>query len=447
MSLRLGVIHYDTMTIPALRRALGRWDLTAIGINQVVGSGIFLLPASVAVQVGPWGPAVFIFVGVACMLIGLCFAEVGSRFDRTGGPIVPARAAFGRFVGFEVGWMMWFSRVSSWASVMNGLALALGFYWPSLADGLPRAALFITLTAALTWINVRGVKQGAWVVNIFTVAKLVPLTLFVVVGLWYITPANFQPLPEVSLTQLGAAALILIFAFGGFEVIGIPAGEAFDPRKHVPFAIFATISVVLVLYTMVSVVATGTLPGLDESSSPLAEAAALVLGAAGAAMISTGAVVSMTGNCAGQIISSSRTIFALGESGDLPSWFARVHLTWRTPVNALVFSSAITLVLALSGSFVLLAAVSAVARLFIYATTCLATLALRRPGRATTVAAARFVIPGGPVVPVLGLLVSLGILAGATGDQLLRGTVAFIVGGLMFVVASRADPTRDPGAE
>ncbi|MDP1571169.1 MAG: APC family permease [Vicinamibacterales bacterium] len=435
------------MTTPALRRELGRWDLTAIGINQVVGSGIFLLPAAVAAQVGAWGPGVFIFVGLTCMLIGLCFAEVGSRFDSTGGPIVPARAAFGRFVGFEVGWMMWFTRVASWASVMNGLALALAFYWPSLAGGAPKAALFIGLTAVLSWINIRGVRQGAWVVNVLTVAKLVPLVLFIVVGIWYISPGNFQPWPEVTAPQFGQTALILIFAYGGFEVIGIPAGEASDPRRHVPFAMVATITVVMVIYTMVSIVSTGTLPGLAESATPLADAAALALGAAGALLISSGAAISMTGNCAGQVISSSRTIFALGENGDLPAWFARVHPVWRTPVNAIVFSSTVTLALALSGSFVLLAAVSAVARLFIYATTCLATLALRRPGREATVADATFVVAGGAIVPVIALIVSLGILWGATPDQLLRGAAAFIVGGLLFLVASRAESARPPRAE
>lgn len=434
------------MTTPALRRELGRWDLTAIGINQVIGSGIFLLPAAVAAQVGAWGPLAFVLVGLACMLIALCFAEVGSRFDSTGGPIVPARAAFGRFVGFEVGWMMWFTRVASWASVMNGLALALAFYWPSVAEGLPKAALFIGLTGILSLINIRGVKQGAWVVNVFTVAKLLPLILFVAVGIWYIAPGNFQPLPAVSTTEFGQAALILIFAYGGFEVIGLPAGEASNPRKHVPFAFVATLGVVMTLYALVSIVSTGTLPGLAESATPLADASALLLGAGGALLISVGAAVSMTGNCAGQVISSSRAIFALGEKGDLPAWFARVHPTWRTPVNAIVFSSVVTLALALSGSFVLLAAVSAVARLFIYATTCLATLALRRPGREATVADATFVIRGGALVPVLGLLVSLGILWGANADQLLRGAAAFVFGGVLFMVSSRAESEAPPRA-
>src|SRR5918992_596738 len=158
-----------------LRRALGRWDLTAIGINQVIGSAIFLLPADVARQVGPWGPIAFLLVGLASLLVALCFAEVGSRFERTGGPYLPARVAFGRFIGFEVGWMMWFTRVASQASVANGLALALAFYWPSLAVGWPRAALITVVTAILAFINIRGIKQSSWVVNLLTVGKLAPL--------------------------------------------------------------------------------------------------------------------------------------------------------------------------------------------------------------------------------------------------------------------------------
>ena len=128
------------MSAPALRRALGKWDLTAIGVNQVIGAAIFLLPADVARLVGNWAPLMFLAVGIASLFVALCFAEVGSRFDSTGGPIGPARAAFGRFVGFEVGWMLWFSRVSSGASVINGLAVALGYYWPVVSTGTPRDA-------------------------------------------------------------------------------------------------------------------------------------------------------------------------------------------------------------------------------------------------------------------------------------------------------------------
>src|SRR5688572_17825350 len=178
---------------PSLRRTLGKWDLTAIGVNQVIGSAIFLLPADVAVRVGNWGPLAFLGVGLLSLSIALCFAETGSRFDRTGGPILPARAAFGRFVGFEVGWMLWFTRVTSQASVVNGLTLALGLYWPPLSVGLPRIAMIAALTIVLTLINVRGIKQSSWVVNLLTIGKLAPLAIFIVAGIWFIDPARFTP--------------------------------------------------------------------------------------------------------------------------------------------------------------------------------------------------------------------------------------------------------------
>src|SRR5688500_18077968 len=157
------------MSQPTLRRELGRWDLTAIGVNQVIGSAIFLLPANVAREIGPWGPVAFLAVGLASLLIALCFAEVGSRFDRTGGPYLPARVAYGRFIGFEVGWMMWFTRVASQASVSNGLALALAFYWPALATGWARPLLITVVTIILALINVRGIEQSSLIVNVLTV--------------------------------------------------------------------------------------------------------------------------------------------------------------------------------------------------------------------------------------------------------------------------------------
>src|SRR5438128_8858469 len=134
-----------------LRRALGRWDLTAIGVNQVIGGAIFLMPAQVAAQIGGWSPVAFVLMGLASMTVALCFAEVGSRFERTGGPYLYTRAAFGRFVAFEVGWMQWFTRASSQATVMAGIPLALGYFWPAMTGGWPRTATLVGLTAALTW--------------------------------------------------------------------------------------------------------------------------------------------------------------------------------------------------------------------------------------------------------------------------------------------------------
>lgn len=423
------------MSHPTLRRELTRWDLTAIGINQVIGSAIFLLPADVARQVGAWGPVAFLGIGLASLAIALCFAEVGSRFDRTGGPYLPARVAYGRFIGFEVGWMMWFTRVASQASVSNGLALALAFYWPSLASGLPRMLVIGGVTIALTIINLRGIKQSKWVVNILTVGKLAPLLLFILVGIWFIDPARLTVAPTVTSSQIGTAALLLIFAYGGYEVTGVPAGEAANPRRDVPFAFIMTILTVGVVMTLTSVVATGILPDAAATRTPLADGAAVFMGALGALVISVGSVISMTGNNMGQVLTGSRTIFALAENGDLPRWFARVHPVHRTPSNAILFTAAVALTLALTGSFVQLAAVSAVARLVMYLAVCTATLVLRRRTPDAQMGPAQYTAPLGPVVPVIASIVALSILAGATSQQLLSGAVALVAGGIFYLVA------------
>jgi APA family basic amino acid/polyamine antiporter len=422
---------------PTLRRELGKWDLTAIGVNQVIGSAIFLLPSQVAAQVGSWSPIAFLAIGGASLLVALCFAEVGSRFEGTGGPYLYTRAAFGRFVGFEVGWMQWVTRVTSQAGIVNAIALALGFYWPPVAGGLGRILIISTVTLGLGWINLRGIRLSAAVINSFTVAKLVPLALFIAVGVWFVDVGRLAPSGTVSLPQVSAAALLLIFAFGGYDVIGVPAGEASNPRRHLPFAFVATILAVTAIMTLAQLVALGTLPDLQTSKTPLADASLLFMGAAGALLISAGSIVSMTGNNLGAVLTGSRMLFALAENGELPRFFSRIHPRHRTPSNAIIFTTLAALALALSGSFVILAVASAVARLIAYTGACAATLRLRHPRFEGLVSPATFVIPLGPVVPLLAIAVSLTILAGATSDQLLGGAAGLAVGAALFFANDR----------
>ena len=421
-----------TRDAPALRRALGRWDLTAIGINQVVGGAIFLVPSQVAAQIGAWSPIGFVLMGVATLAVALCFAEVGSRFDRTGGPYVYTRAAFGPFVAFEVGWLQWFTRAASQAAVAAGIAVALGYYWPVMTGGWPRAALLIGITGTLAWVNVRGIRQSAWVVNVLTIAKLLPLTLFIVIGVFFIEPARLTALPPITMNQVSTAALLLIFIYGGFDVVGTPAGESIDPRRHVPFALVTTILAVMTIMSLAQIVAQGVLPDLAPHSTPIADAAAVFLGSAGALLVGAGSVVSMTGNNAGQVLSGSRMLFALAEHGELPAFFARIHPRYRTPANAVMFTSAVALLLALSGSWAKLAVVSSVTRLVTYVGVSAATLWLRSPRFAQGVPAAGFVAPLGPVVPIVAMAMSLGVAAGATREQLLGGLAALVVGAVLY---------------
>ena len=415
-----------------LRRALGRWDLTAIGINQVIGGAIFLMPSQVAAEIGAWSPIAFVLMGLASLTVALCFAEAGSRFESTGGPYLYTRAAFGRFVAFEVGWMQWFTRAASQASVMAGIAVALGYYWQAVTAGWPRTLLLLGVTAALTWVNVRGIRQSAWLVNALTIGKLLPLALFIVVGLRYVDGTALTTLPAVTLGQFSAAALLMIFVYGGYDVVPVPAGEAVDPRRHVPFALVLTILAVMGVMTLAQVVAQGLLPDLPAHSTPIADAAAVLLGSIGALLVGVGSVISMTGNNAGQVLSGSRMLFALAEHGELPAFFGRIHPRFRTPANAVIFTSVVAVVLALTGSFARLAVVSALARLVTYTGVSAATLRLRSPRFVEVVKPSSFVAPLGPVVPTLAIVVSLAIAAGATREQLLGGLAALAAGGVLY---------------
>jgi len=427
---------------PALRRELGRWDLTAIGINQVIGAAVFAAPAALAAGVGAWSPWLVGAVGVASLLIALSFAEVSSRFDGTGGPYLYTRAAFGRFAAFQVGWLLWFTRVASWASVINVLATYLGRYVPSLAVGWGRAVLITGVIAAIAAINIRGIKQSSVVVNLFTIGKLTPLIVFVLVGLFYIDGRALVPGAVPEFGQLAASTLLLVFAFGGYEVVPVPAGEARDPRTAVPFALVMTIVSVAVILILVQVVALGTLPGLAQSKTPLADASMLFLGAAGAALMTAGTVVSTTGNNMGQALSGSRNLFALAEQGDLPAVFGRVHPVFRTPVTAILVTSSFSLVLALSGTFVTMALASAMTRLVIYVATCASTLRLRSPRFEGHVRPATFTVPFGPVIPLAAIVIALAILIGATPTQIQSGGVrsgfyAVLAGTVLYVIAVR----------
>jgi APA family basic amino acid/polyamine antiporter len=289
----------------------------------------------------------------------------------------------------------------------------------------------------LAWINVRGIRQSALVINTFTIAKLAPLALVILVGFWFIDPSRLAPLGPLSMTEASTGALLLVFAFAGYHVIGIPAGEAADPRRHVPFALVATIVAVTIIMTLAQLVAMGTLPNLVTSTTPLADASLLFMGSAGALLVSAGSVTSMMGNMMGNLLTGSRILLALAENGELPRFFGAIHRRYRTPSNAIVFTAIVALGLALSGSFTVLAIASGITRLVIYVGVSAATIRLRHRSFGGAVQPATFVIPLGVLVPLLAIIVSLLMLAGANRQQLLGGAAALIVGAVLFVAHNR----------
>lgn len=418
-----------------LERVLGRWDLTAVGVNQVIGSGIFVLPASVAVLVGAasslWP---FVVAGVVNTLIVLCFAEVSTRFRHAGGPYLYAKAAFGDLVGFEVAWMLWLTRLASLAALANALALYLGFFWPGASVGAGRVVVVSATIGILAAINLIGVRYGSWTVNLFTVSKLVPLLGFVVVGVFFIQPESFRGFTPSFDASTGEAVLLLMFAFGGYELITIPAGEARSPRRDVPFALLTTIAIVCAVFLAVQAVAVGTLPGLAGSETPLADAARGFMGPLAGALVAIGGLIAIAGSNAGTMLAGPRITYAMAEKAQLPALFGHINRRFRTPDASILIYAAIALGLALSGSFVQMAKVSALARLMFYLTTCAAVPVLRRRASAQPGA---FRLPGGVLIPALAILASLALIAGADSVSLLATATALVIGVILYGLARR----------
>jgi amino acid transporter len=418
---------------PHLAREVGPFGLTAIAINGIIGAGIFVLPAAAARLLGPASPVAYLFAAAVAGLIALCFAEAGSRCDATGGPYVYARDAFGAFVGFQAGWMFLVSRVTAVAAIANGFCTYLGFFWPSVAGGVPRALAMAAALGGLAWVNVLGVRRGALAVDVFTVGKLLPLLVFASVGVahaapgaWTLRPPAWEPLREAS--------LVLVFAFGGFESASVPSEEMVRSRWNLPIALLVAVASTALLYVGIQIAALGALPDVGRAEAPLASAAAVLFGPAGAVLMTLGAVLSALGATSANVLAAPRMIYALARAGLVPEPLGRIHPRHLTPHVAIVVFAAAALALGVSGSFAYLAALSAISRLFFNVTTCLAVPVLRRK---VTAPGPVFLLPGGPLVPLLATGVSLWLLGGSSQREALSGAAALVAGAILFWLGRR----------
>jgi basic amino acid/polyamine antiporter, APA family len=422
---------------PAPVRAIGWFSLTAIAVNGMVGAGILILPANVALLLGGNSPLAYLLAGGAVILVALCFAEAGSLFEGSGGPYLYAREAFGRFAGFQIGVLLTLSRVAGAAALSNAFSAYAGYLWPALGVGWGRGFAITLVFVVLTLVNYLGIRPGVWSINLLTVGKLLPLLVFCAVGLFHLgarPPA--APLAAVSLQQ---AALLLIYAFGGFEFASIPSEEVIEPRRTLPVVILASVGSVVVLYLVIQFVAMRTLPGLAASPAPLAQAARSFLGPAGGVLLAVGAVLSTTGTNSASILIGSRMLYALGRSGDLPAALARLHPLYRTPAVSTLLFAAVAWMAALLGNFGELAALGALSRVLYYTATCAAVPVLRRK----KVGAMRsFTLPGGWIVPALALGVCGWLLAGSTLRQALITGAAMLAGTVLYGVSAVTRKSR-----
>jgi APA family basic amino acid/polyamine antiporter len=392
---------------------MGRWTLTALILNTVVGSGIFGLPSVVAGYVGRWSPLAYLIAAAGVAVVMACFAEVASQFGESGGPYLYTREAFGRFLGIETGWLLWLVRLTGAAAAADLFTNYLAEFWPDVKEPLPRLAVLTLLIGFLAIVNYRGVKSGAVASNVFTVAKLSALIFFAIAGGIFILrphaavstpPPGNSPLPMRNWFE---AMIVLVFAYGGFEAAVVPMAEAKDPRRDAPVALFTALVTTALIYCTIQFVVVTILPVAAATERPLGMAAREMWGTAGAALITAAALISLYGHLSAQMLQNPRLTFALGEGGDFPSLFARIHPRYRTPHVSILIFAGIVWGMAALGNFKWNVIISSVARLFVYVLVCASLPVLRR--KRPNVSAYR--LPAGDFVAALGVILTLALVS------------------------------------
>jgi APA family basic amino acid/polyamine antiporter len=421
-----------------LVRGLRKWDLVALVINSVIGAGIFGLPSQVYALAGTYSLAAYAVAAIAIGLFVLCFAEVGSRFGGTGGPYLYTRVAFGPLIGFEVGWLMWVARIAGFASVVNLSVAYLAFFIPAANSDVWRAVVITVVAVLLAGVNIAGLRTSATVTNVLTAGKVIPLFLLAVVGFFVIDPQRYSFAVIPAYGAFSKATLLVMFAFAGFESALIPTGEMRDPQRHLPFSLFVGMSMVTALYIGVQAVCIGTVPDLAHAVRPLSDPALQIVGRAGESAVAAAALISIVGVLNAIVFSTPRLLFAMGQNGELPRVFASTHARFRTPVAAIVATTAAAVLLALFSTFVSALTVSTIARLVAYMATCAALPVMR--GR-TELPRPSFSAPAGLLIPAAAIALGVWLISNSPWAEVRVAVIFACVGILLYFVSARETRT------
>ena len=407
-------------------RHLGRFRLVAVGINSVIGGGIFIMPATVAALVGPASIVAYVLAGAVVVGVGLALASLAARYETSGGPYLYVHRAFGGFAGFQIGWLFCLARLTAAANLINGFAQYIGALFPAAAHPLARGAIIVACAGSIMILNMIGIRQTSGASNLFAVAKVLPLIALGLGGLYFMKTANFTPTPVEPMGML-RAVLLLIFVFSGFEILTVPAEESLKPRSDMPFAVIATIGVVSAIYLLTHTVVTGMLPDLAKDPAPLATAAAIMAGPAGRYAMTAIAATSMAGCALISLVGGTRLLYAMSSARQIPWWMGSLDAAWRTPVKATFLMGGLATVLAIQSAYDTLAAVSAGTRMLVYLTCCLASLKMAdAAGGAASTSARRRLVPALTAIAIAVLLCGLkGREAGWGAFGIGLGTVLY----------------------
>ena len=421
-----------------LVRTIGRWSLTALMVNSIIGGGIFGLPSVLAGQLGALSPLAFIGAGVCMLMVAGCVAEVSSRYDETGGLYLYARDAFGSFTGLLVGWLMWLTRVAAPAAVADLFCSYAAQFFPALGTRTGQLAVLIALVGQLSLFNLIGVKTGKNLSNFFTAVKVTLLLAFIAAGLLALllrpdvrVPQSWPQAPAKSWFE---ALVLLVYAYGGFEGALFVGGETTDPKRDTPRALLLALAIVCLIYAAVQYVTVATLPDAASSVRPLSDAAQRFLGSTGASIVALAALLSAYGYLSANLLHSPRILFALGEHGDLPGLLSAIHPRYRTPYVSILLYAVLVFAFAALGNFRWNATLSAVSRLVVYGAMALAVPVLRnrRDGRTQFLLPFPYVFAGFGVVFSLVLLTRMG-----RAEFVVVGSTCAIAGLNWLVVRAR----------
>ena len=419
-----------------LRRDIGFFGAAFLVLNAMIGAGIFALPGKVAVNAGLLSPWLFLAVGVVFLAVVLTFAELASYFRDSGGPVLYASYAFGPLAGFGTGWVLFLSRMTAFAANANVMAIYLGSLYPWFGEGIGRTAVISIVTLGLTYANILGVKDGVRTMGFFTVLKVLPLILLVLLGLQHVTTGTLIPSASAVIEDLGGTTLLLVYAYVGFETMAVTAGETTEPRRVLPRALIRTVIGTGLLYFLIVLVFISVIPEDTYADATLVDVGRVLAGPAGAIAITLAAVFSIGGNLAGTMIAAPRLIFSLAENRLLPAWFGNVHPRYATPDHSILVMGGLALAMALTGSFVELAVASSLSRMLSYIV-CIASLPIIRNRADDTMKARAYRIRGGYLLPIVGLAICLWLTAQATADNWRTVGILLAIGFVLYAVERR----------
>jgi APA family basic amino acid/polyamine antiporter len=412
---------------------------TALVAGNMIGSGVFLLPAAL----GPFGGISivgWIVSAAGALCLALVFARLGSLKPQTGGPYVYARDGFGELAGFLVAWAYWISLWTTNAALAVALTSYLTVFWPTLATS-PALAGAVALGSLwmLTAVNVAGVRQAGAVQVVTTVLKLLPLIAIATVGLLYFNAEHFEPFNASGrgpLPAVSATVTLTLWAFLGLECGTIPADNVTNPERTIPRATIAGTLIATVVYVLGTIAVMGVIAPsrLATSTAPFADAAGVIWGGWGAYLLGAGAAISCFGALNGWVLISGQVPYAAARDGLLPSPLARLSRT-GTPAAGILVSSAIGSVLiamnytrGLVAAFTFMILLATLATLIPYVFSSLAALRLR--GSRDPKARAGV---GASAVAVVALLFSLWAIGGAGREAVFWGFVLLIAGLPVYV--------------